>query len=80
MAQITPIRTNDGTDAVCLSWAQLAGLIAIRPDGSWHLTEEGRAGTFELVRQGYPFSGPTSRRDRWDATAVVHLADRSSAA
>jgi len=34
-----------------LGWARVAGIVELRPDGSWHLTELGRARVLRLVRK-----------------------------
>jgi hypothetical protein len=46
-------RTPRPNDA--LSWAQIAGLVEIHPDGSWKLTELGIAGVRRLQGMAHPF-------------------------
>ena len=46
-------KTPRATDA--LSWAQIAGLVEIRADGSWSLTEQGIAGVRQLQGMAHPF-------------------------
>jgi hypothetical protein len=41
-----PPRSHD-----LLRWAQMAGLVKLRADGSWHLTDLGRRSTMRLVAE-----------------------------
>ena len=56
MTQRSPFgssETSRPTDA--LSWAQIAGLVEIRPDGSWKLTELGNADARQIRGMAHPF-------------------------
>jgi hypothetical protein len=60
MGQIFSIRMHKESEAPAardvlardvLGWARVAGIVELRPDGSWHLTELGRARVLRLVRK-----------------------------
>jgi hypothetical protein len=64
MAQSAPIRTNDTDDtAAALEWAQVAGLVEIRLDGSWSLTPQGFAGMLTLFGEAHPFNTRPAEHD-----------------
>jgi hypothetical protein len=61
MAPQAPMRESDLVNSPdALAWAQLAGLVAILPDGSWRLTPLGRAGMAALLGSAHSFA----RHDR----------------
>jgi hypothetical protein len=55
MGPIFSIRMHKESEAPTakdvLGSARLAGIVELRPDGSWHLTELGRARILRLVRK-----------------------------
>jgi hypothetical protein len=63
MGQRTPIKKADATPRLreALSWAQLAGLVEIHPDGSWNLTELGIAGVRQLQGRAHPHQSANER-------------------
>lgn len=62
MGQRTPIKRVEVTPHAreALSWAQIAGLVEIHPDGSWNLTELGIAGVRQLQGRAHPYQRSAS--------------------
>jgi hypothetical protein len=57
MTPHAPMRESDVINSAdALAWAQVAGLVAILPDGSWCLTPLGRAGMATLLGSAHSFA------------------------
>ena len=74
MGQRTPIKKADATPRLreVLSWAQLASLVEIHPDGSWNLTELGMPACGSCKAGHTPTSRPTSVRTRLASRTAWH--------